>query len=131
MVRTSGGILRQVVPTHVRAFKLAMEEYVFSASRFTRGNRLFPVRIQVTREHVACIKPRLIGSVEESIPISQVASVSIHTGLFWSTIQIDSSGGSDPIVSQGHWKKDSRRIRDLIERFKQDARQEIISAPER
>jgi hypothetical protein len=101
-----------------------MEEYVFKASRLTRGNRLFPRRIQVTREHVACIKPRLIGSVEESISISQVASVSIQAGLIWSTIQIDSSGGSDPIVSQGHWKKDSRRIRDLIEWFRQDARQE-------
>jgi hypothetical protein len=104
-----------------------MEEHVFTASRFTRGNRLFPVRVQVTPEHVACIKPRLIGSVEGSISISQVASVSIQTQLIWSTIQIDSSGGSDPIVSQGHYKKDSRRIRDLIERFKQDARQEIIS----
>ena len=104
-----------------------MEEYVFTASRLTRGNRLFPPRIQVTREHVACIKPRLLGSDEESISISQVASVSIQTGLIWSTIQIDSSGGSDPIVSQGHWKKDSRRIRDLIERFRQDARREVIS----
>ena len=62
------GILRHAVPAPVTAFKLAMEEYVFSASRFTRGNRLFPVRIQVTREHVVCIKPQLIGSVEESIP---------------------------------------------------------------
>jgi hypothetical protein len=104
-----------------------MEEYVFKASRLTRGNRFFPRRIQVTREHVACIKPRLIGSVEESISISQVASVSIQAGLIWSTIQIDSSGGSDPIVSQGHWKKDSRRIRDLIEWFRQDARQEVVS----
>jgi hypothetical protein len=104
-----------------------MDEYVFKASRLTRGNHLFPLRIEVTREHVACIKPRLIGSVEESILISQVASVSIQAGLIWSSIQIDSSGGSDPIVSRGHWKKDSRRIRNLIERFRQDARHEIVS----
>jgi len=58
------------------------------------------------------------GSVEESILISQVASVSIQAGLIWSTIQIDSSGGSDPIVSRGHWRKDSRRIGDLIERLR-------------
>jgi mevalonate pyrophosphate decarboxylase len=108
-----------------------MEQYVFTASRLTRGNHLFPRRIQVTREHVACIKPRLIGTVEESISISQVASVSIRTGLIWSAIQIDSSGGSDPIVSHGHWKKDSRRIRDLIERFRQEASQEVISGRER
>jgi hypothetical protein len=108
-----------------------MEEHVLTASRFTRGNLLFPRRIQVTREHVACIKPRLIGSVEESISISQVASVTIQMGLFWSSIQIDSSGGSDPIVSKGLWKEDSRRIRDLIERFRQDARQEIMSGAAR
>lgn len=88
---------------------------------------MFQLRIEVTREHVACIKPRLVGSLEESILISQVASVSIQAGLIWSTIQIDSSGGSDPIVSRGHWKKDSRRIRDLIERFRKDARQELTS----
>ncbi|MGI8958898.1 MAG: hypothetical protein ACR2IV_03875, partial [Bryobacteraceae bacterium] len=46
------------------------------------------------------IKPRLVGSNEESISISQVASVSIRTGLIWSTIQIDSTGGTDPIVSR-------------------------------
>lgn len=106
---------------------LTMEEYVFTASRLTRGNRLFPRRIHVTREHVACIKPRLIGSVEESISISQVASVNIQTGLIWSTIQIESSGGTDPIISHGHWKKDSQRIRSLIERFRQDATREIVS----
>ena len=77
---------------------------------------------------MACIKPRLIGSAEESISISQVASVSIQTGLIWSTIQIDSTRGSDPIMSHGHWKKDARRIRDLIERFEQDARREVVSA---
>lgn len=104
-----------------------MERYVFKASRLTRGNHLFPLRIEVTPEHVACIKPRLVGSVEESILISQVASVSIQAGLIWSTIQIDSSGGADPIVSRGHWKNDSRRIRDLIERFRQDATQELTS----
>jgi len=45
--------------------------------------------------------------------------VSIRTGLIWSTIQIDSTGGTDPIVSRGHRKADAIRIRDLIERFQQ------------
>jgi hypothetical protein len=93
--------------------------YVFKASRWTAGNFWFPLRIEVRAQRVSRIKPRLIGSNEESISISQVASVTIRTGLIWSTIQIDSTGGTDPIVSRGHGKADAIRIRDLIERFQQ------------
>ena len=93
------------------------ETSVFTASRWTRGNHLFPVRIEVSRARVARIKPRLVGANEESIPISKVASVNITTGLIWAEIRIDSSGGSNPILSHGHSKADARRIRDLIERF--------------
>ena len=93
------------------------EHYVFTASRLTRGNFWFPVRIEVNQERVARVKPRLVGANEESIPISKVASVNITTGLLWAEIRIDSSGGSNPILSHGHRKADARRIRDLIERF--------------
>jgi len=95
------------------------DRHVFKASRWTAGNLWFPLRIEVTPQRVSRIKPRLIGSSEESISISQVASVSIRTGLIWSTIQIDSTGGTDPIVSSGHRKADAVRIRDLIEQFQQ------------
>ena len=93
------------------------EKYVFTASRLTRGNFLFPVRIEINQERVARVKPRLVGANEESIPISKVASVNIATGLIWSDIRIDSSGGSNPILSHGHRKADAHRIRDLIEHF--------------
>lgn len=96
---------------------MPVEKYVFKASRLTRGNFWFPVRIEISRERVARVKPRLVGSNEESIPISKVASVNIATGLIWSDIRIDSSGGSNPILSHGHRKADARRIRDLIEDF--------------
>jgi hypothetical protein len=98
---------------------MSEEKYVFKASRWTAGNLWFPLRIEVTPQRVSRIKPRLIGSKEESISISQVASLSIRTGLIWSTVQIDSTGGTDPIVSHGHRKRDAIRIRDLIERFQQ------------
>lgn len=91
------------------------ERYVFKASRLTTGNAVFPVRIEITSQHVSRIKPRFIGSDEESIPVSKVASVNIRTGLFFSEIRIDSTGGSNPITSHGHWKSDARRIRELIE----------------
>ncbi len=98
---------------------MSEETSVFTASRWTHGNHLFPVRIEVSRERVARIKPRLVGANEESIPISKVASVNITTGLIWAEIRIDSSGGSNPILSHGHRKADARRIRDLIEHFQE------------
>lgn len=89
----------------------------FSASRLTQGNRIFPTRIEVSPDRVARIKPRLVGSTEESIAISNVASVQIATGLLFSDIRIDSTGGSNPIESHGHTKGDARRIRELIEQY--------------
>jgi hypothetical protein len=89
----------------------------FSASRWTKGNFLFPTRIVVTPEHVLRIKPRLFGSTQESIAIPAVASVQISTGVFWSDIRIDSAGGTNPVLSHGHRKADAERIRDLIEGF--------------
>ncbi len=90
---------------------------VFTASRLTAGNFFFPVRIEVSPERVSRIKPSLFGSSEESIAVSKVASVSIQTGMMWSDIRIDSTGGTNPILSHGHTKADAQSIRDLIERF--------------
>ncbi len=89
----------------------------FSASRWTRGNHIFPTRIVVTPLHVSRVKSRLFGTTEESIAISQVASVEIRTGMIWSEIRIDSTGGAEPITSQGHRKGDAVRIRELIETY--------------
>lgn len=93
------------------------QKHVFSASRWTRGNLFFPVRIEITPHHVSRIKPRWFGTDEESIAIAKVASVTTDVGLIWSKIRIDSSGGADPIVSYGHRKGDARQIRELIERY--------------
>ena len=97
-------------------------KHVFTASRLTSGNLLFPVRIEVNQNRVTRIKPRLFGSNEESIAIPKVASVNIQTGLIWSDIRIDSAGGSNPIMSHGHRKNDAQAIRDLIERLQQTQR---------
>ena len=92
---------------------------VFSASRWTSGNLFFPTRIEVTPERVLRIKPHMLGSNEESIAIQKVASVNISTGLMFSNIRIDSTGGANPIVSHGHTKHDARKIRELIEQYQQ------------
>jgi len=94
----------------------------FTASRWTKGNFFFPTKLVVSPQRVARVKSRLFGSNEESIPMSKVASVHINTGVFWSEIIVESTGGTDPISSHGHRKKDARRIRDLIEMYQVQAR---------
>ena len=95
----------------------ADSDETFTASRWTRGNFWFPTRIVVSPLRVSRVKRRLFGSNEESIAISQVASVKISTGVVWSDILIESTGGNDPITSHGHRKADALRIRDLVESF--------------
>jgi len=94
----------------------------FSASRWTQGNFFFPTKIIVSPQRVSRIKSRLFGSNEETIPMSKVASVHISTGVLWSEIVIESSGGTDPITSYGHRKADAQRIRALIEGYQAQLR---------
>jgi hypothetical protein len=103
-------------PNPARSNPAAAEE-TFTASRWTRGNLFFPTRIVVSPLRVSRVKRRLFGSSEENISISQVASVKISTGMVWSDIVIESTGGTDPITSHGHRKADAVRIRDLVESF--------------
>lgn len=98
------------------------DKETFTASRWTHGNLIFPVRIEIIPERVTRIKPGVFGSSEESINMSKVASVSIDTGLIWSDIVINSAGGSNPIASHGHTKQDARRIRQLIETYQQGSK---------
>jgi hypothetical protein len=89
---------------------------VFRASRWTRGNHLFPTQVAITPTSVVQHTPRWIGKQEESIHIAHVASVKIDTHLIFSDVIIETSGGSDPIVCHGHPKADAVQIKMLIER---------------
>jgi hypothetical protein len=90
---------------------------VFTASRWTNGNFFYPTRIEISPERLLRIKPRMFGSTEESIAIAKVASVQISKGMIFSEIRIDSTGGTNPILSRGHTKGDAEKIRELIERY--------------
>jgi len=92
-----------------------MDAEFFKASRWTHGNHLFPTVIEVSDRAVIRHKRRLFSQDEISISISKVASVHIKTGIWWSDIVIESSGGSDPLTSHGHRKADAQRIRALVE----------------
>jgi hypothetical protein len=90
---------------------------VFRASRLSAGNHLFPTQVLVTPSSVVQCTPRWIGREEESIHITHVSSVKIDTGLLFSDVCVETSGGSDPIRCHGHRKADAVRIKALIERY--------------
>jgi hypothetical protein len=89
----------------------------FKASRWTRGNLFFPTIVEINDTAVIRRKRSWFSHSEMSIHLQRVASVRIQTGLFWSEILIESTGGSDPIQSHGHRKKDALRIKAIIEQF--------------
>ena len=92
-----------------------MATETFQASRWTKGNHVWSTVIEVTDTAVVRRKRSWFSRDEMSISITKVASVHIKTGVIWSDILIESSGGSDPLASHGHTKADARRIRELIE----------------
>lgn len=94
-----------------------MPAEIFKASRWTKGNVLFPTIIEVTDRAVVRRKRNWFHLDEMSMSIYKVASVHINTGIIWAEILIESSGGTDPIRSHGHTKSDAQRIKELIETY--------------
>jgi hypothetical protein len=92
-------------------------EHVFRASRWSRGNHLFPTQVAVTPTSVVHYTPRWLGRREQSIHMAHVASVLIETNLFFSNVMIESSGGADPVRCHGHRKRDAVEMKRLIEGF--------------
>lgn len=92
-----------------------MASEIFKTSHWTRGNFLFPTYIEITDTAVIRRKRSWFRKDEMSISITKVASVHIQTGIIWSDILIESTGGTDPMKSHGHRKADAIRIRDLIQ----------------
>ena len=92
-----------------------MSTETFLASRWTKGNHLFPTSIEITETAVTRRKSSWFTRNEMTIHLLRVASVRIETGLFWSDLLIESTGGGDPLTSHGHRKRDAQRIKQLIE----------------
>ena len=90
---------------------------VFRASRWSKGNRLFPMQVAISQESVVQYTPQWIGHREEVIHMAHVASVKIATGAILSDIEIETSGGSDPIRCHGHHKGDAVKMKSLIEKY--------------
>jgi hypothetical protein len=92
-------------------------EHVFRASRWSRGNHLFPSQVAVSPTSVVHYRPRWFGRLEQSIHMAHIASVLIETNLFFSNVLIESSGGADPVRCHGHHKRDAVEMKRLIEEY--------------
>jgi hypothetical protein len=88
---------------------------VFRASRLSRGNRLFPTQVLITSSSVVHFTPQWIGRREKSIHMAHVASVNIDTGVLFSDVVIETSGGEHPVACHGHSKGDAVKMKALIE----------------
>jgi hypothetical protein len=90
-------------------------EHRFQTSRFTRGNVVFPTVMVVTDRYVTRIKPSMVGRVEESISLRQVSSVTVSSGAIFADVTVHSSGGTDPLRTQGLTNAEAIRLKTVIE----------------
>jgi hypothetical protein len=92
-------------------------QHVFRASRWSRGNHLFPTQVAITPTTIVHYTPQWIGRREHSIHMAHVASVEIDTNLFFSNVVIETSGGSEPVRCHGHRKRDAVDMKRLINEY--------------
>src|SRR5262245_33994954 len=95
-------------------------DHVFRASRMTSGNRLFPAQVAITPTSITLRQPQWIGRKEESVHMAHVASITIDTNLVFSNVEIETTGGRDPLICHGHTKGDAIRMKELIEKFQSE-----------
>jgi hypothetical protein len=94
--------------------------HVFRASRFSRGNLIFPTQVVITPTSVVHYTPELFGAREHSMHIAHVASVLIDRNLVFSDVLIESSGGTSPVRCHGHRRRDAVEMKQLIERYQSE-----------
>lgn len=97
--------------------RLMAGDHVFRASRWSRGNHLFPTQVAVTPTSVVQYTPQWIGRREHSIHMAHISSVEVDTNLFFSNVIIETSGGSDPVLCHGHRKRDAIAMKRLINEY--------------
>ena len=89
-------------------------------------NPLFPTRLHRQTEarnrvKIASVSPQQGDRIHAMSKPSHRCHISTRA-VFWAEIVIESTGGTDPITSHSHRKKDAQRIRDLIEQYQAQAR---------
>jgi hypothetical protein len=90
---------------------------VFRASRWSKGNHVFPTQVQVTPSAVVHYTPQWIGKREHSIHVAHVSSVTIDTNLLFSDVIIETSGGTSHVACHGHTRRDAVEMKRLVEHY--------------
>jgi len=102
---------------------------VFRASRWSRGNHLFPTQVAITPSNVVHYTPQWFGRREHSIHMAHVSSVRINTNLLFSDVYIETSGGASPVACHGHRKGDASAMKALIETAQSQYYRQASSPP--
>lgn len=87
----------------------------YKSSRWSSGNFFFPDRLTVAEDGLHFRKGALFSSQEEHIHYRAIASLRINNGIFLATIDIETSGGSQPIHINGLWKSAAREIQAAVQ----------------
>ncbi len=87
---------------------------IYTASRWSNNNLLFPNRIEIEDEVVRCYKGAIIGYDSITLPRAAIASVQIRSNIIFADIIIETFGGR-VLLSSGFWKSDAKEIYDILE----------------
>jgi zinc-ribbon domain len=87
----------------------------YVASRLTAGNFLFPLALYFEGDRVTARKPSWFSFSDRTIPLSKIACVTLASGMFFASVRVESSGGTEDIVAHGFRKKDLLRFRQEVE----------------
>ncbi len=87
----------------------------FVASRIGGESFWYPEKIILTEGAVTYVKKGIFSRQEVSIPYDQIASVRVQSGLLYSEIFIESTGG-ETIEAKGFSRGEAREIKEFITR---------------
>ena len=99
---------------------VAIGKKVYRSSRWSAGNLFFPDQLSLAGDGMHFRKGTLFGSQEEHINYRAVASLRIKNGIFLANLNIETSGGSQPIYINGLWKSDAREIEATVQAAQSD-----------
>lgn len=87
---------------------------IYTASRLTDGNRIFPTRIIIDDSTVTFKIPSLFSGKETTIPFSRISSVNIDSPFIgFSTIIIETTGEGQ-IIAKGFTKSEVIEMKEFI-----------------
>lgn len=86
----------------------------FSASRWSSGNSIYPVRIEIDDLGVTLKHPGLFSGKEKTVPFNSISSVDVQSPMVgFSTIIITTTGEGN-ILAHGFIREDVKQIKELI-----------------